>query len=61
LIRHEGEVGRLLQLVECLEAGCFVEAAALAEELEIPPDRILDRQAEAYEWVLRMIKVDAAG
>lgn len=61
LTRHEGEVGRLLRLVECLEAGGFVEVAALAEELEIAPDRILERQLEAYEWVLRMIKVDAAG
>jgi len=61
LIHHEGEIGQLLRLVECLEAGCFVEAAALAEELDIPPERILERQLEAYEWVLRMIKVDAAG
>lgn len=61
LIHYEGEVGRLLRLTECLEAGGFVEAAVLTEELEIPPDRILDQQAQAWEWVLRMIKVDAAG
>jgi len=61
LIRYEGRVGRLLRLVECLEAGCFVEAASLAEELEIAPDRILDQQLQTYEWVLRMIKVDAVG
>ncbi len=59
LTRHEGDLGQLLRLVESLEAGRFVEVAVLAEELEIPPDRILDQQIQAYEWVLRMIKVDA--
>jgi len=55
LSNHEGELGRLLRLAECLDSGEFVEAAAIAQDVSITPSEIWAHQRDAYDWVMRMI------
>ncbi|HPG28805.1 MAG: HDOD domain-containing protein [Spirochaetaceae bacterium] len=52
---YEGQLGRLLRLSECLDAGEFPEVVEIAAELGLAPATLWVHQSEAYDWVMRMI------
>ena len=55
LASHQGELGRLLRLTECLDSGEFPEVAEISQELGLTPAAIWEQQSEAFDWVMRMI------
>ena len=52
---YQGELGRLLRLTECLDAGEFPEVAEIAAEVGTTPQALWDHQRSAFDWVMRMI------
>ncbi|GEM_PF-3929920 len=55
LMSYEGEMGRMLRLCECLDAGEFAEAAEVAKEIGVDPATVWGHQCAAFDWVMRMI------
>ena len=55
LSSHQGELGRMLRLCECLDSGEFVEAAEIAQELGVEPHTLWAHQCSAFDWVAQMI------
>lgn len=55
LLGHEGELGGLLRLAECLDEGAFAEVAELAQGVGVAPRDVWAHQLDSYDWVARMI------
>jgi len=50
LLRHEGELGTLLELTEILEQTKFDQVQLLVEKNDITVSSLLDAQLDAYNW-----------
>ncbi len=55
LLNREGELGGLLALAETLELVNFGEVQTLVEATNIPLDRLLEAQLDAYQWRTSMV------
>lgn len=55
LLNREGELGGLLALAETLELVNFGEVQSLVEATNIPLDRLLEAQLDAYKWRSSMV------
>lgn len=54
LLERKGRIGQLLALCEAQENADFDRAEALAQELRIPMEAILQSQGEAMSWVCKL-------
>jgi len=51
LLKHDGKLGKLLQLVEAMERNDFEAAGDLLAETQLTPFELMQAQLEAMRWV----------
>ncbi len=61
LLRHENELGSLLQAVESAECGNVADLTLLLEDLGISPHEFNALVIEAHLWMLRFVRTNQEG
>ena len=56
VLRHEGQIGRLLRAVTLAEAGDAAGLAPLLEQMQLSTEQFNQATLEAHQWMLGIVR-----